>query len=336
MQALIDGNSLFYAKKKKSVEFPASLAPLADTHGHLTSFRHHNAAKAIARAALVGVRLLVVPVDPADDVPDVSAFLEWFRQTTRDAAQLLQDAAQDGVVPPSFPNWKDLPDLTDNVYIVAGIHPYGAQKYLDDPSVEGRLRELLSHPLCVGVGEFGLDYGPWNELNPAVQAEAFRAQLRIAHEYGLPVELHIRDADNDDSAQAHADALRVLQEEGVPRAGCDLHCFTSGLEVMQPFVDLGCHIAFGGAATFGRSDDIRAAAAACPTDLILSETDSPYMAPMPLRGQECEPAMVAFTASLLADVRNEAGAATRGQTYEALWRNANSFFGLGTGEGVCA
>jgi TatD DNase family protein len=108
---------------------------------------------------------------------------------------------------------------------------------------------------------------------------------------------------------------------------------------MAPFVELGCHVAFGGAVTFAKSDDIRAAAAACPTGQILLETDSPYMAPVPLRGEECEPAMVAFTAALLADVRAQAsaepacnstndGELSRQATYDALWSNALGLFSL--------
>ncbi|MBO7674365.1 MAG: TatD family hydrolase [Atopobiaceae bacterium] len=321
-------SELFHTKKGKLVEVPAPLAPLADTHGHLTSFRSLDPAQAVARAALAGVRLLVVPVDPADDVPDVPAFLAWFADVRSRAADLLRDSAAQGDVPPVFAGYDDVPDLIENTHIVAGIHPYGAQRFMDDPSVRARLEALLALDACVGVGEFGLDYGPWNKLAPDVQIAAFREQLRIAHRHGLPVELHLRDAVGDEQAQAHADALRVLAEEGVPQAGCDLHCFTSGPDVMEPFVELGCRIAFGGAATFGRSDDIRAAAAACPEQLILSETDSPYMAPMPLRGRECEPAMIAFSVARLAQVREEAGAAAQVRTYEALWRNANRFFGL--------
>lgn len=320
---------LFETRKHKPVEVPVALAPLADTHGHLTSFRGTDPAMAVARAALVGVRLLVVPVDPADDVPDVPAFLSWFHETMDRAASLLASAAQAGVRPPEFAGWQNLPELTHNVHFVAGVHPYGAQKYLEDPSVAARLELLLRDERCVGVGEFGLDFGPWNELEPDVQIEAFRRQLRVAHEHDLPVELHIRDAEDDEEARAHEEALRVLREEGVPEAGCDLHCFTSDVRVMTPFTKLGCHVAFGGAATFARSADIREAAEVCPQGLLLSETDCPYMAPVPLRGLECEPAMVAFTVACVADAREKAGSASREQTYAALWKNANSFFRLG-------
>ena len=320
--------SLFCDKKGRPVAMPPALAPLADTHGHLTSFRKLDAASAVARAALAGVRLLAVPVDPADDVPNVPDFLAWLQTVLRDAGRLLAGEAEHGVVPPAFAGFGDLPELVDGVYVLAGVHPYGAQRFVEDPSVRERLLQLLDQPRCVGVGEFGLDYGPWNELDPDVQIRAFREQLRIAHERNLPVELHIRDANEDERCQAHRDALRVLREEGVPQAGCDLHCFTSGPEVMDWFVDLGCHIAFGGAATFARSDDIREAAGRCPQELLLLETDCPYMAPVPLRGRECEPAMVAFSAARVAKVREEAGVSSCEDTYAALWHNARSFFGL--------
>ena len=325
-------NPLFHAKKGKPVESPMPLAPLADTHGHLTAFRKLDPAEAVARAAVAGVRLLVVPVDPADDVPDAPAFLEWFGRVRDEAARLLEEAASEGAVPPAFAGFEDVPALVDNLYFLAGVHPYGARKLMEGKSVRARLEALLDDPRCVGVGEFGLDIGPWSELTLEEQVPAFRLQLRIAHERNLPVELHIRDGEGDLATAAHDRALEVLREEGVPAAGCDLHCFTSGPEVMTPFVDLGCHIAFGGASTFGRSSDIRAAAAACPEHLILSETDSPYMAPVPLRGQECEPAMVAFTAENLVRVRSEGSpgeTASLAEVYATLWRNALSFFGLG-------
>lgn len=313
-----DGH-LFHTKKGRPIEVPTPLAPLADTHGHLTSFRGIDPAAAVARAALVGVRLLVVPVDPADDVSDATEFLRWFDETLHHAERILADASANEPVPPPLPQ---------NVRFVAGVHPYGARRFMEDTSVRARLEALLDDPRCVGMGEFGLDYGPWNELPADVQLQAFRIQLRMAHERGRPVELHLRDANDDACAQAHADALALLREEGVPRAGCDLHCFTSGPDVMAPFVELGCHVAFGGALTFGRSEDIRAAAVACPASQMLSETDSPYMAPVPLRGQECEPAMVAFSVARIAQAREEAGVGSARETYEALWHNALDFFGL--------
>ena len=277
---------LFRVKKNRSVEAPAPLAPLADTHGHLTAFRKLSPAEAVAR------------------VRD-------------DAAALLKEAEA-----------TEACALLDELHFVAGVHPYGARKLMEDVGVLRRLESLLEDPRCVGVGEFGLDVGPWSELGLEEQVPALRLQLRMAHERAMPVELHVRDGEGPLATAAHDRSLEVLLEEGVPAAGCDLHCFTSGPEVMTPFVELGCRIAFGGASTFGRSEGIRAAALTCPEHLLLSETDSPYMAPVPLRGQECEPAMVAFTVENLARVREESAGVPRQRTYDALWHNALAFFGL--------
>ena len=322
----LEDGELFHDRKGRVKKWPRPLAPLAESHGHLTSFHRHDPEVAICRAALAGVRMLVVPFDPVDEVPRKFAtaqeFLGRLDAEVEGAARRIEECAEHGLYVPEFPGY-DAPALVDNVRIVVGVHPYGAAGV--DEAALGEIEALLGSERCVGVGEIGLDFGPYNELGEDVQLRAFRAQLRLAHEHDLPVELHIRDNPNDAACRAHALAAEVLREEGVPARGCDLHCFTQGPEVMAPFVELGCHVAFGGAVTFAKSDDIRAAAAACPTGQILLETDSPYMAPVPLRGEECEPAMCAFTAGLLADVREEAGF-TRQGTYDALWENARRLF----------
>ena len=287
-------------KKGNEHELPAAPYALADTHGHLMHLRSRGAVDVLKRAVEAGVRLLVVPLDPTDEAADAEAVLAW-----------LEGEAS------------AVPGL--ELRLLGGAHPYGAAKLM---AGEGRdaLDALLASPRCVGVGEIGLDFGPWNELPLEVQEEAFRLQLRIARERALPVELHLRDP-QDGEPIAHDAAARILREEGVPEAGCVLHCFTSGPDIMAPFVDMGCYIAFGGAVTFPRSEGIRAAAAACPSELILSETDSPYMAPVPFRGSKCETAMVACSADCVARVREEAGVASREATYRALWDNAGRLFG---------
>ncbi len=325
---LEDGH-LFHDRKGRPRQLPPASAPLADTHGHLTSFARRDPSVALCRAALAGVRLLVVPVDPVDEVPRLfptaAAYLSWIDEQVERAAEHLGECARHGLVPPEPAGHPNLPPLVEHVRIVAGAHPYGAAQL--DESALACLDEFLASPRCAGVGEIGLDFGPYNELPADVQEKAFRRQLAVAREHGLPVELHLRDGQDPADHAAHDLAARVLAEEGVPAAGCDLHCFTDGPGVMAPFVELGCHIAFGGAVTFKRSDDIRAAAAACPARLLLSETDCPYMAPVPLRGKECEPAMVAFPAACVAEVREDAGVATRDETYAALWENACSLLG---------
>ncbi|MEY8437529.1 TatD family hydrolase [Atopobiaceae bacterium 24-176] len=316
---LLEDGELFRDQKGRPRPWPRPLAPLADTHGHLTVFREHDPARAIARAALVGVRLLVVPADPTEDATDARAFLDSMGRWVEGARALLDEAAAQGLVPPAF---SGTPDLCDNVRVVAGIHPYGAAQA--DEAAMARLSELLADPRCAGVGEIGLDFTC--DVPTEVQREVFVCQLRLAKELGMPCELHIRDERNDEEALAHAMALEVLDEVGIPEAGVDLHCYTGDPAVMRPFVERGCMVAFGGAVTFKRSDEIRDAACACPADQILTETDSPYMAPVPLRGLECEPAMVCFSARCVADVRAECGVSDESETYAALWKNARRLF----------
>ncbi len=329
---LADGE-LFHDSKGRPCPVPVPLAPLADTHGHLGSLKLHDPALALARAALVGVRMLVVPIDPAGEFPrkwgSATELLDFLDTHVEIAHMCLDEAAEQGFVSPAFEGW-GVPDLLDNVHIVVGSHPYGAADY--DEAAEALTRELLASPRAVGVGEIGLDFGPYNEMDAAVQIDAFRRQLRLAHELNLPVELHIRDAAGDSGCTAHRLAADILREEGVPAAGCDLHCFTSSVHVMEDFKQLGCHIAYGGAATFSRSDDIRKALVLTPERYIITETDCPFMAPVPLRGEECEPAMVAFVAELVARVRAEAGVETPENTYRSLWRNACALFGMPSGE----
>ena len=333
VELLGDDGYLFHDKKGRPIELPQALAPLADSHGHLTHFRKNAPAVALARAALVGVRILVVPLDPVGDAHDAPATLAWLDRVVAQAEELLDAAAVRGAVPPVVSGYEDAPELLDNVRIVAGVHPYGAEAFLGRGTTERSdaafgaasheaLQTLLRSPRCVGVGEFGLDFGPYSKLSPEVQVDAFVEQLRLAHELGLPVELHLRDEEDGVHTTGHDLALEVLTREGVPAEGCDLHCYTSGPEVLEPFTKLGCHAAFGGAVTFARSEDIRAAAVVCPAHLLLSETDSPYMAPVPLRGQECQPAMVAYSAACVAATRDEAGISTPDETYRALWENA--------------
>lgn len=317
-----EDGTLFHDNKGRPVALPPAPSLLADSHGHLTSFVGRDAPAVLVRAALAGLRLLVVPVDPVDEIPrrwgSASELLRWVDAQEDEARGLLDACAARGILPPKAPGHEDLPPLLDNLRIIAGAHPYGAAEL--DAAALARLDELLESPRSVGVGEIGVDLGPYNELPASVQEHAFRLQLGLALDRGLPVELHIRDGVQD--VLAHELAARVLGEVGLPAAGCDLHCFTQGPEVMAPFVEMGCHVAFGGAVTFGRSDDIRDAALSCPERLLLSETDAPYMAPAPLRGQRCEPAMVAFSADCVAHVREEAGVAPRERTYEALLHNA--------------
>ena len=173
-----------------------------------------------------------------------------------------------------------------------GCHPHNAQHY--DDALEAVLRERLHDARVSALGEVGLDYH--YDLSPReAQREAFRRQIRLAKEAGLPVVLHMREA--------HDDGFALLSEEGFPEAGTLLHCFNLDAAELARWVDAGCFIAFGGPFTFKKAEEVREAAKLVPADRLLTETDAPYMTPEPLRGTTCGPEHVAFTAAKLADVR---------------------------------
>ena len=192
-----------------------------------------------------------------------------------------------------------------------GCHPHNAKFYDDD--LERTLLERLADPRVSAVGEIGLDYH--YDFSPREdQREAFRRQIRVAKQAGLPVVLHIREA--------HDDAFAILQEEGFPKAGTLLHCFNLDWAELERWVEAGCHVAFGGPVTFKHADEVRDAAARVPEELLLTETDAPYMTPEPLRGTTCGPEHVVFTAEKLCEVRDLAFGEERETFLRKLLANA--------------
>ena len=293
----------------KVYEPPAPRAPLFDTHAHLTCFWSKNPAEVLVRAGQADVEQVVVPYDPVADQMDPAAFRKQLRAWIMEAEVRAADARVAAA--------RAIPCVR---YLV-GVHPYGAPDYTDE--THAQLIAALADPWCIGIGEIGLDYhfDADDNIEAAphdVQIACFERQYALAVERNLPVELHVRNDADDEARTAHEDAYRVLRSTGAPQAGCVLHCFTENRATMERFVELGCYIAFGGAATFKRNDALREAFAACPLDRILFETDCPYMAPEPLRGVECEPAMIAFTADALCRDR----AARTGEDPTAIARAA--------------
>ena len=325
--------SLSFAKKKKVFRAPRPLYPLADTHGHLNSFWEARPAEVLARAALAGVGMLVTLYDPLGDKLTAEEFLAGFDGALAGARALLAEAGEQGLVPPfaaQVPAGEEGPvDLLSHVRFLAGVHPYGADAYGD--GAEREILRALEHPCAAGIGEIGLDYHFDAEDEVAVaphdvQRACMARQLALAGERDLPVELHIRNDVGDEARCAHADALAVLDEAGVPAAGCVLHCFGEDRATMERFLERGCLIAFGGAATFKRNEAVRAAFAACPLDRLLLETDCPYMAPEPVRGIECEPALITFTAERLIAERVRVTGEDPVCIARAAWENSRRLF----------
>jgi TatD DNase family protein len=197
----------------------------------------------------------------------------------------------------------------DGVYACLGIHPHEAAAF--DLDALGELRELLAHPRVVAVGETGLDY--FRDYAPAeAQQLLFEAQLAIAGETGKPVVIHTRAADDDTRE-------RLLQYDGA----VILHCFSSE-RLLEPALERGWYVSFAGNVTYKNAYDLRAAARRVPADRLLAETDSPYLAPQAVRGRRNEPAYVAHTYAVLAEVRGVDPAVVT----EEIDANASVVFGL--------
>ena len=182
-------------------------------------------------------------------------------------------------------------------FIVAtiGVHPHDASKAT--PETFARLRDLAAHPKVAAIGEIGLDYH--YDFSPRdVQRAVFLKQLEIAAEAGKPVVIHSREAWPDTMG------LLALVGQAVPPANHGIiHCFTGDPQQAREALALGFHLAFGGVLTFPKADAVREAARITPEDRLLLETDCPYLAPAPHRGQRNEPAFVIEVARRLAEVR---------------------------------
>jgi len=275
---------LFADSKGRPVALPQLGAPVADTHAHLDML--DDPACALARAARAGVGFIATVADVTEDAARTYAELDRWTQA---AAEMLG-----GHAPPRGGDALGDASPVPRVRVIVGAHPHNAKDY--GAGAERELRALLAHPLTCALGEAGLDYH-YDHSPREVQRDRFQRHLELAHEFALPAVLHLREA--------HDDGLGILRSVGMPEAGAILHCYTLGPEQMLPFLELGCHVAFGGLVTFKKAEDIRLAAAAAPLDRVLTETDCPFMAPEPFRGCRGEPALVAFTAAALTRVRPE-------------------------------
>ncbi len=179
------------------------------------------------------------------------------------------------------------------IFATAGVHPNDAPKA--SPQTLLQLQKLLRHPRLKALGEIGLDQH-WG-IPLEQQMPVFIDQLALAAEARLPVIIHTRDA-----WQATLDILRKhWAPTGLP---CIMHCFTGNAEQARECLDLGFYLAFGGIVTFPKAEAVREAARLTPSDRLLLETDSPYLAPVPYRGKRNEPAYILETARVLAKVRN--------------------------------
>jgi TatD DNase family protein len=182
-----------------------------------------------------------------------------------------------------------------DVWASVGIHPHEADQHAD--LGEAALLKAAEHPKVIAIGETGLDYY-YDHSDRAMQRDLFRRHIAVARETGLPLIVHTRDAEDDTAA--------ILTEEMEKGAFPALiHCFTASAGFGRKVLDLGLTISLSGIVTFKNAKDLQAVAAELPAGRILLETDAPFLAPIPHRGQTCEPAFTADTARFVAQLRRE-------------------------------
>ena len=196
---------------------------------------------------------------------------------------------------------------------VVGIHPHEAKGWTDGSA--DQLAEWFQSGQARAIGEIGLDY--YYDLSPRdVQLEVCRKQMELAYELSAPVAFHVRDA--------HQDMLDLMKDMKKHLTPGIIHCFSGSAEIAKEYLKLGYMISFAGPVTFKKAPKLQEAALLVPNDRLLIETDSPYLAPEPVRGRRNEPANVRYVAMKLAEIRNVSFAELAAQTYE----NAMSIYGL--------
>lgn len=210
----------------------------------------------------------------------------------------------------TFAGVRAVADRFEDVWCSVGIHPHEAEaELLADPAP---LIEAANHPKVAGIGESGLDY--YYEHSPRdAQKQNFHAHIAAARETGLPLIVHTRDADED--------TIAILKEEmaRAPFSGL-IHCFTGTQALADAALEIGFSISVSGIATFKNSQALRDVIAGVPLERLLVETDSPYLAPVPVRGKRNEPSFVAHTAAALAKLKGVSSDTLAAATTENFFR----------------
>ena len=194
---------------------------------------------------------------------------------------------------PDFPRVRALAEQHENLFASVGVHP----DYQDthEPTV-AQLVALADHPRVVAIGETGLDYFRLKG-DLEWQRERFRTHIRAARETSKPLIIHTREAAED--------TIKIMREEGAKDVGGVMHCFTENWEVAEQAMELGFYISFSGIVTFKKALSIKEVAKKIALERMLIETDSPYLAPVPFRGKQNEPALVKHVAEEIARIRDD-------------------------------
>ncbi len=252
---------------------------LVDSHAHLDNPRYDGDREAMLHAALAAGVGAVLSIGIGDGPDTMHRALDLCRE---------------------YAGRTDVPRL----FATAGVHPDDAAKV--DTHALHALNKLLSAPEVIACGEIGLDYY-WDTAPRAVQQEAFIEQMEVAAGHRLPIVIHCRAAERAGVGDTAAwdDTLDLLDRHWrQTRLGGILHCFAGTAEHARRAIEFGFLISFAGNITFPKAQPIRDAAHAVPLEALLVETDAPFLAPVPHRGQRNEPAYITSTATKLAELRN--------------------------------
>ena len=207
---------------------------------------------------------------------------------------------------------KDIAEKYKEVYFTVGVHPSDSFE-IDDNAIS-LLKELSTHPKCVGIGEIGLDYH-W-DYDKTIQKKAFEEQILLSNELKLPFQIHSRDA-TEDTINTLKNYKRFLGN------GFVMHCYSGSVETAKIILDLGGNISFAGTLTFKNANNLVEVAKFVPIDRVFTETDSPYLTPHPFRGKTNEPKMVSLVLKRLAEIKG----LTEIEMANAVRQNALKFYG---------
>ncbi|QDQ25696.1 TatD family deoxyribonuclease [Chitinimonas arctica] len=223
------------------------------------------------------------------DFPDLAAQADEIMAAM--AANGVSHALCVSVNLPHWPNVIAMAERYPHIFASVGVHP----DYEDEvePTVE-QLVELARHPKVIAIGETGLDYYRL-EGDLDWQRERFRVHIRAARQCGKPLIIHTRSASED--------TLRIMAEERASEASGVMHCFTESQAVADAAIAQNFYISFSGIVTFKKAEELKEVARTIPLERMLIETDSPYLAPMPFRGKQNQPAYVRHVAEHIADLR---------------------------------
>lgn len=255
-----------------------------------------------------------------------------FKSFVDDYNQVIQKAKEAGVdeiinvgTQVSSSQWAvDLAEKYDNLYAIVGIHPHHSDKV--EKNYLKQLEELTKHQKVVAIGEIGLDYYNYKSngiVNPEIQKNIFIEQIKLAHQVGLPLQIHNRHAGDDIIAILKTHKSILQKNPGM------FHCFAGSMHVLQAALAMGFFIGFDGNITYpglapGEDTSLSDLAKATPLDRLVIETDSPYLTPIPHRGSRNMPAYAILTAQFIAQLKG----VTRNNVIEQTTKNAHTIFSI--------